>query len=71
MSRPVRNPEHPLALLRHERGLSQFDLAIETGLDPSTISGYECGTHRPRRSTVVLLAHALSLPRDELARLLR
>ena len=71
VSRPVRNPEHPLALLRRERGWSQLDLAIESGLGPNTISHLENRDHTPHRSTVVLIAHTLGIPRDELARLLR
>lgn len=48
---------------RHERGWSQFDLALETGgiVKPKEISVYEAGTVKPRLDKVEALCEALDI----------
>ena len=45
--------------LRRRKGLSQKDLADDSGVGQDTISGIECGRHEPRPSTLRKLAEAL------------
>jgi transcriptional regulator with XRE-family HTH domain len=59
-----------LARLRHERGLTQDQLAHRSGLSVRAISSLECESRYPRRYTVERLAVALDLGGDDHASLL-
>lgn len=55
-----------LAQLRKERGLTQLELAIRTGMTPQTVASIEVGRHKnPRVETVRALADALGVTVDE------
>jgi transcriptional regulator with XRE-family HTH domain len=59
-----------LAAVRKERGLTQEQLAERARLSTRAISDLERGLHRaPRASTFALLAQALELGEQEIARL--
>ena len=47
--------------IRRRKGLSQKDLAEESGVGQDTISGIESGRHEPRPSTLRKLADALEV----------
>ena len=47
--------------LRKERGLSQFQLAMLSGLSKSTISDIENGIHIPNQRSMILISHSLNL----------
>ncbi len=47
--------------IRRQKGLSQKDLADESGVGQDTISGIESGRHEPRPSTLRKLAAALDV----------
>lgn len=52
---------------RQRLGLTQVELADRTGLDQTTVSGYETGDiGRPRRATLRKLARALRCRMDAL-----
>jgi len=57
-----------LRAARERRGLTQSQLAELVGLYPSQISNYENGEKVPEGETMVLLADALEVSLDELAR---
>jgi transcriptional regulator with XRE-family HTH domain len=53
------------ALLRHwrdQRGKSQFDLSLDTGLSQKQISFVESGRSAPNRKTLLVIARALDIP---------
>jgi transcriptional regulator with XRE-family HTH domain len=50
-----------LTQLRHDRGLTQEQLADKSGLSVRAISSLECGARHPRRLTVEQLARGLGL----------
>ena len=52
--------------LRTRRRLSQRQLALLTGLHPSTISRLEVGNRRGRIETFIKLAKALKVPLEDL-----
>jgi transcriptional regulator with XRE-family HTH domain len=58
-----------LGRLRRAVGLTQEQLADRSGLSVRAISSLECGTRRPRRSTVERLAIALGLSTNQRAAL--
>lgn len=54
-----------IRLARGDRGLTQEDLAHESGLTPTTISNVECARMSTTLTTVLLIAGALGVhPRD-------
>jgi len=55
-----------LASLRHARGLTQEALAKACGVPRSTIANLESGDSNPSLAVLVKVAHALSVPIDEL-----
>ena len=52
--------------LRKEKGLSQEDLAHESGLDRTFISLLERGKRQPSLGTTISIANALTLSASEL-----
>jgi len=54
--------------LRRRRGLSQKDLARESGVGQDTISGIESGRHEARPSTLRKLAEALDVEVEDFFR---
>lgn len=59
-----------LSQLRTQRNWSQARLAVEAGLDPSSISRFEAGTRMPERETILKLAEVMVLPVVDTERLL-
>jgi transcriptional regulator with XRE-family HTH domain len=59
-----------LVLREHRRakGLSQQELALESGYDRAFLSRLERGLRRPSLTTFILLARLLSVPSDEFLR---
>jgi repressor LexA len=55
-------PDHPIAHLRAEHGLTQADLAARIGVAPSTVSRWERGDTEPRVSDLWRVADALDVP---------
>jgi transcriptional regulator with XRE-family HTH domain len=72
MSRPSQENHHlanfgkRLALLRQERGLTQDQLATNTGLAVDTIGAIEQGRRWARLTTLHRLAKGLGISTDEL-----
>lgn len=67
---PVRVVDHALMrLIRDKAELTQFDLALLTGVSPRTISRIESGKHdgSPSLADVGRIADVLLLPLDTLA----
>jgi transcriptional regulator with XRE-family HTH domain len=64
-------PDQTLALLlkrlREDRGLTQEQLAFDTGLSASALSRIERGLNNPAWTTVVQIAKALDVTVTELA----
>ncbi|WP_423066119.1 helix-turn-helix domain-containing protein [Devosia sp. CN2-171] len=54
--------------LRKERGMSQEDLAFESGLHRTYISGIERGVRNVGLDNVSVIAQALGVPPDALLR---
>lgn len=54
--------------LRTSRGLSQEDLAHESGMDRTSISLWERGHHSPSLDTLFALARALEVSASEIIR---
>jgi transcriptional regulator with XRE-family HTH domain len=50
--------------LREERGWSQFELAVKTGVTPSTISNWERGMTEPKVSQLRRLAELFGVSMD-------
>ena len=59
-----------LRTLRHEKMLTQQDLAAKAGLTITTVSGIETGKFNPSFRTIRALAEALGCSPQELKRLL-
>ena len=59
-----------LRTLRHEKMLTQQDLAAKAGLTITTVSGIETGKYNPSFRTIRALAKALGYSPQELKRLL-
>lgn len=55
-----------LTKLRESRGLLQRDVAIELGIAPNTLSGYERDQRKPDSDTLVKLAKFYNVSVDEL-----
>lgn len=55
-----------IARLRHERNLSQHQLAVKAGLTARTISRLENDKHPPRLETLQALAEAFGMTPDRL-----
>lgn len=55
-----------LKRLRKEKGMSQLQLAIGSGVSQSLICKYELGIYSPRLTTAARLADALEVSIDEL-----
>jgi transcriptional regulator with XRE-family HTH domain len=53
--------------LREERGWSQFQLAIEAGVTPGTISNWERGLSEPKVSQLRKLAEVFNVSMDVIA----
>lgn len=49
---------------RMQLRMSQWDLAEEADLEPSSISRYERGVTEPRASTIIALSKALNVTSD-------
>ena len=54
---------------RKRLGLTQERLAEKCGLTHGSIARFETGSHRPDLNSMILLAEALGVPLDELARM--
>jgi transcriptional regulator with XRE-family HTH domain len=54
--------EHPLVLLRHERGYTQVKLAAVSKVGLRTIVNIESGTHMPRFYVRAKILRALGVP---------
>jgi len=52
--------------IRKERGLSQEELAFESGLHPTYIGHLERGRKSPSLRTILRLAHVLETPGSEM-----
>ena len=59
-----------LRTLRHEKMLTQQNLAAKAGLTITTVSGIETGKYNPSFRTIRALAKALGYSPQELKRLL-
>ena len=57
---------YKIKFCRTQKGLSQFDLSLKTGLTTRTISRIECGIIDPKYSTLVKIAEALGVDITEL-----
>jgi len=57
--------EH-IRIARENEGLSQSQVARLCGLDPSTISFFECGKRSPIARNILKLAEALNVSTDQL-----
>lgn len=55
-----------LAAAREKKGLSQADLAKKLGVVPSTVAGWELGTHGIRMDRLEAIAKALGVKVVEL-----
>lgn len=55
-----KNAKFRLAELRHERELTQKELANIIGIDPSTIANYEVGSRSPDYFTCLSKVHVAS-----------
>jgi transcriptional regulator with XRE-family HTH domain len=53
---------------RKAKGLSQQELALESGYDRAFLSRLERGVRRPSLTTLILLARLLSVPSDAFLR---
>lgn len=53
---------------RKAKGLSQEELALQSGYDRAFLSRLERGVRRPSLTTLILLARLLSVPADEFLR---
>lgn len=59
-----KNAKIRLAELRHERELTQKELANIIGIDPSTIANYEVGSRSPDYFTLVKIADYFGVSTD-------
>lgn len=57
-----------VAKIREERGQTQAEVARETGLHVTYISGIENGSRNPTWAVLTQLSRALGMPISELAR---
>lgn len=55
-----------LRIARENEGLSQGQVAKRCGLDPSTISFFECGKRTPVARNILKLAEALNVSTDQI-----
>ncbi len=55
-----------LRIARENEGLSQGQVAKLCGLDPSTISFFECGKRTPIARNILKLAEALNISTDQI-----
>ena len=53
--------------LRDERGLTQLELAIKTGVTPLTVYNWERGKYEPSASKLRRVAHVFGVSMDEIA----
>lgn len=58
--------ENVFKTLRKQKGLTQREMQLETGIDQSLISKYETGKRLPPRDTLVLLADYFDTTIDDL-----
>ncbi len=57
-----------VAYLRKQRGMSQLDLSLSTGISKSHLSDIECGRKNPSVLTLDSLAQGLGVTLEELFR---
>jgi len=57
---------YKIKYLRTQKGVSQLDLSLKTGLTTRTISRIECGIIDPKYSTLMKIAQALGVELTEL-----
>ena len=57
-----------IAARRHERGMTQRELAEALGLSNRTISKWECGDGLPELANILPLCELLGVTADELLR---
>ena len=57
-----------IATRRHERGMTQRELAEALGLSNRTISKWECGDGLPELANILPLCELLGITADELLR---
>lgn len=62
----VRRPNTKLKLILLERGISQLQLALDLGYDPSLLSKVIRGWERPSHQMVEDVARYLTLPATDL-----
>jgi transcriptional regulator with XRE-family HTH domain len=65
-----RSPEHQalgaaLRALRQGRGMSQMDLALESGLDRTYVGGIERGERNPSYANLLLLSETVGVRLSE------
>lgn len=58
--------ENKLRKIRKEKGLTQAELARESGVHRTSIARYEAGIHEPGRKSLLKLARTLQVPVDAL-----
>jgi len=68
---PQRSPAHAalgqaLRSARIERGLSQEELALESGLHPTYVSGIERGLRNPSYTSLLRLAETVGVPLSQI-----
>lgn len=54
------------ALLRDERGLTDYRVAAETGISPSTLSDWKNDLYTPKVDKLILIAKLFNVPLEEL-----
>lgn len=67
----MKNNNHLGNLVRDARlkaGLSQFDLAMKTGINPTIISQVENGRRYPSLHTATAISQALGISLDEMTK---
>ncbi len=57
---------YKISYLRKQKGLSQLDLSLQTGLTTRTISRIECGDVDPKYLTLVKIAKGLNITLTDL-----
>lgn len=60
------SPSNRLRIVRAERWIKQWDLAVRTGINNSVLSAIENGRRKPTAAQAQALADALEMPIGEL-----